>query len=77
MIVTNPCFMFPCLFLLSQHIKMEYILVCMIKLPVSLPCSSSLLVSVTLLRMVSKIHLDLIESTVKAHGYLEVVRIII
>lgn len=29
------------------------------------------------LRMVSKIHLDLIESSVKAHGYLEVVRIII
>lgn len=29
------------------------------------------------LRMVSEIHLDLIESRVKAHGYLEVVRIII
>lgn len=29
------------------------------------------------LRMVSKIHLVLIESSVKAHGYLEVVRIII
>lgn len=28
-------------------------------------------------RMVSEIHLDLIESRVKAHGYLEVVRIII
>ncbi len=50
------------------------------KLPISIPIQSiTLALSDTLppLQMLTKIHLDLIESSVKAHGCLQVVRIII